>query len=577
MKKINKKSLLSVFVLLLFTTLFSQESLTKFNTSWTSVLPGAALCEPENTSYGFCLATDARNIMGYSSNGTLLWEKNIGRVRNLSLTALKGDFILLHDKDKNIIRLFNPSGSEIWSQPLDFNVSSKPLEGRDGRFFINGEKTVVCFGINGIQRWKLETEYQKELPMQELPDGSIVVFLNDEGGKTRGLRISPFGEELENITFTGVIKTAYTCKDGILLTFTDGSAGLFALKDGLAESQWVANVQSGNSIFAVNRDKTEYRLLALSKAGITVYKLRSSDGFVEESKTVNEIDGTALIKAELSDSGLFLADSNKALLIDYEYKELWYAVMPVNLRNNTINQFAYLHNDYLVFCSKNWTMDAYHTNDSKSVLKSIHSDYSSFAPIDLVEINYYTQAGFFNALKDPAITSKIKEGNFGKKESQWLTQTLSLARLYFMDATTSNFGTHTEKSVFETDSAGFETVLIQLALLCTDQTQAAAASIISESTSKLYCRTLLANITGYDPDGKLLDAIERNVSRSGSSDSVYLNTVCDAVYSICLFMGRPAYNKKGKDILKTFMGAGFSFKTRSYARDTLKKIMALEL
>ena len=146
-----------------------------------------------------------------------------------------------------------------------------------------------------------------------------------------------------------------------------------------------------------------------------------------------------------------------------------------------------------------------------------------------------------------------------------------------MYSSSSDFGIRTEKSVFETDSAGFETVLIQLALLCTDQTQAAAASIISESTSKLYCRTLLANITGYDPDGKLLDAIERNVSRSGSSDSVYLNTVCDAVYSICLFMGRPAYNKKGKDILKTFMGAGYSFKTRSYARDTLKKIMALEL
>lgn len=577
---LSKKRLLLAFLIYICFTIssvYTQETLSAFNTSWTSVLPGTAICEPEPTSYGFCIATDARNIMGYTSTGLLLWEKNTGRVRNLSLTSLKGDFIVFHDKDKNIIRLFNPSGVELWSKPLDFNCSCKPFAGRDGRFFVYGENTVICFGINGIQKWRLETEYQKTLPMQELPDGSIIVFLNDVEGKTRGLRISPFGEEFENITFSGSIKTTHTCKDGILLTFTDGSAGLFALKDGLAESQWVANVKSGSSIFTVNRDRTEYRLLSLSKDSVTVYKLRSADGNVEESKTITGIDGTSLLKLELSDSGIFMADSNKAFLYDYDNKEIWSAVMPVNVRNQTINQTVYLQDDYLIFCSKNWTMDAYHTSNIKTVQKNIQSDYSSFAPLELVEINYYTQAGFFNALKDPLIPAKIKEGNYGKTEAEWLTQTLSVARLYFMDATSSDFGIHTEKSVFETDSAGFESILVQLALLCTDQTQAAAASIISESKNRLYCRTVLANLTGYDPDGKLLSAIERNASRIGNTDTVYLNTICDAVYSICRFMGRPAYNKKGKDILKTFMGAGYNFKTRSYARDTLKKIIALEL
>ena len=577
MKACCKKVFTLTFLCLILHSLYAQETLSAFNTSWTSVLPGTALCEPEPTSYGFCIATDARNVMGYTSTGLLLWEKNVGRVRKLSLTSLKGDFIVFHDKDKNIIRLFNPSGIEIWSKPLDFKVNCKPFAGRDGRFFVYGENTVVCFGINGIQKWKLQTEYQKELPMQELPDGSIIVFLNDEAGKTRGLRISPFGEELENIIFAGSIKTTHTCKDGILLTFTDGSAGLFSLKDGLAESQWVASVKDSDLQFLVNRDRTEYRLLSLSKAGVTVYKLRSTDGFVEESKTISDIDGTALLKAELSDTGIFTAESNKAVLLDYDYKEIWSANMPVNVRNKTINQIAYLQNDYLVFCSKNWSMDAYHTSNIKTVHKNIQSDYSSFAPLVLTEIDYYTQAGFFNAIKDSSIPAKIKDGNYGTKEQQWLTQSLSVARLYFLDATSSDFGIHTEKSVFETDSAGFEAILIQLALLCTDQTQASAASIISESRNKLYCRTLLSNIYGYDPDGKLLDAIERNVSHASSSDSVYLNTVCDAVYSICLFMGRPAYNKKGKDILKTFMGSGYSFKTRSYARDTLKKIIALEL
>ena len=63
--------------------LSAQEKLSNYNTTWDAVLPGTPLCEPAVTSYGFCIATDARNIMGFSSNGTLLWEKQTGRIRNL--------------------------------------------------------------------------------------------------------------------------------------------------------------------------------------------------------------------------------------------------------------------------------------------------------------------------------------------------------------------------------------------------------------------------------------------------------------------------------------------------------------
>ena len=87
----------------------------------------------------------------------------------------------------------------------------------------------------------------------------------------------------------------------------------------------------------------------------------------------------------------------------------------------------------------------------------------------------------------------------------------------------------------------------------------------------------MSNLCGYDPDGKLLSAIEKNAELAGTKDSVYCNIICDAVYSICLFMGRPAYNKQGKDIIKRFMGNNYSSNTRLYARDTLKKIISLEL
>lgn len=580
-----KKGVTAVFILLfsLFITIpvFCQETLSSYNTSWTSVLPGTVICEPAITSYGFCISTDARNLMGYSSSGILLWEQKIGRVRNIDLTVIDEDFILFHDKDKNIIRLFNPSGTEIWSKPLDFSLTEKPFSGRDGRFFIYGENKIICIGINGIERWNIETENQKALPVQELPDGSIIVFIEDENGKTRGLRISPFGEKLENITFAGSVCTALTCNDGILLTFTDGTAGLFSLKDGLADSCWVASVKSGNPVFAVSPDHEKYNLISLSKSEITVYKLDSFTGEVKASRTITGIDGTSLTLKSFSNTGLLLADSNKTVLLDEDFKEIWSAFMPDKVKKNTVNQIIYLNDDYLVLCDKNWSMNAYHTsqgiNSSKTVIKNIQADYSSFAPVDLNEINYFSEAGFYNSLKDPERINKIREGNYNSQEELWLSQTLSVAKLYSMDASSSDFGIHTEKSVFETDSAGFESILLQLAVLGTKQTQNAAAGIISASSNKSYCRVLLSNICGYDPDGKLLEAISRNANRAGNKDSAYLKSICDAVYSICLFMGRPAWNKKGKDILKNFMGNGYSSTTRTYARDTLKKIISLEL
>ncbi len=594
MQKYRKQSLFFKIVFSVFSffiscpfifSLSTQEKLSNLNSTWSSVLPGTALCEPALTSYGFCIATDARNIMGFSSSGDLLWEKNIGRIKNVSLTALNGDFILFHDKSKNLIKLFNPSGKEIWSKVLDFKLSQKAFDGRDGRFFLYGERTVLCLGINGIIRWKMETPLQKNLPAQELPDGSLIVFLSDKDGLSHGLRISPFGEKLENITFSGSIKTCNSCKDGILLTFTDGSAGLFSLKNGLSDSCWVASAKGSNTVFVVKSDGSDYRLLSLSDSEITVYKINSDDGNVEGSRTIKGIKGNSLFKTYFSMTGLFLADSSKAILLDNNFKEIWTAEMPDTVKNKTVNQICYLDDDYLIFCGRNWSMDAYRTSqtmkskgiEKSSVLKNRQADYSSFVSLDLSEYKYYSQNSFYNYLKDPERISLIFDGNYGSEEIHLLSENLSIARLYIIDSASSDFGIHIDKSIFQTDTAGFESILIQLSLLCTTQTQNAAAAIIDSCTNKAYCQAILSNIYGYDPDGKLLESIERNAELAGNKDKKYLNSICDAVYSICLFMGRPAWNLKGKNILKKFMGMGYSTETRLYARDTLKKIMALEL
>ena len=581
-----KKSLVFTFLFsLFFSALAAQETLSNYNTSWNIVLPGNSICEPELTSYGYCLATDARNLMGYSSDGKLLWEKNIGRARNISLTTLAGDFILFCDFSTNTLKLFNPSGTEIWENTLSFKMYSKPFEGRDGRFFVHGENTLLCYGINGSLRWSIETANQKDLPLQELPDGSIVLFFADENGSTKGLRVSPFGEQLENITFAGSVSNCWTCSEGILLVFSDGSSGLFSIdsQSSLAVNKWVVPVKKPNSIYCVSPDKTDFLFITPSDSAnsTSIYRLSKENGAVI-SKWEKPFSYNELLKIRYNNSGLFIADRNSACLYDSNCSEIWSAKMPDAVRNKSINYISYLDDDYLLFFNKNWSVNAYRlsqktTKNQNTVLKNVHNDYSSYINLNLYEIDYYYQGSFYNSVKDSQIAKEIKQGNLGTKEQEYLVQTLSVAKIFSNYATSSDTGTRVEKPIFSTDSAGFEAILCQLSLLCTKDTQNAAANIIYKSTNKLYCKAILNNLSGYDPDGKLLEAIERNAALSGNKDTVYFKSICDAVYSICLFMGRPAYNKKGKEIIKKFMGVNYPSATRNYARDTLKKIMSLEL
>ena len=589
MKAILIKVSILLFLINLTMGISAQEKLTNYNTSWDAVLPGTPLCQPALTSYGFCIASDARNIMGFSSSGRLLWEKPTGRIRNLSLTSLTGDFVLFYDKVNNILKLYNPSGSEIWSKALTFTLYGEPLAGRDGRFFLYGENQVACYGINGLCRWQMETGLQKKLPAQELPDGSIIIFQEDKGGKTTGLRISPFGEQLENIIFAGSIVKTWTCKEGVLLAFSDGTSGLFSIENNLSVNRWVSKVDGAEAgsqaAFVVRQDGSAFVLLSLSASAVSVYVPDCETGKALQSKKFTNLKGNELQNAYYSSSGIFLCDKNNALLFDNHLNEIWSAKMPDSIRSQKVSYISYLEDDYLLIFDKNWSINAYHTsqttskskNNENAVLKNIHSDYSSFVSLELSEFNYYNEGSFFNSVKAPSIAEEILNGNYGIREAAFLSQTLSIARLYSLDASSSDFGIHTEKSVFQTDTAGFENILIQLALLGTSDTQNACADIISKCRNKSYCKVIMANLNGFDPEGKLLTALERTAELAGNKDADYCRLVCDSVYSICLFMGRPAYNKKGREIIKKFMGVGYTSNVRNYARDTLKRIISLDL
>ena len=49
--------------------------LNNINASWSRVLPGKLICEPQTTSKGFAVITDAHSLMSFTSQGRIVYEK----------------------------------------------------------------------------------------------------------------------------------------------------------------------------------------------------------------------------------------------------------------------------------------------------------------------------------------------------------------------------------------------------------------------------------------------------------------------------------------------------------------------
>lgn len=573
----NKKKIFSVLIFFsLVYYFFAQETLTDFNTSWSTVMPGTVICQPEETTYGFCLATDARNVIGFSKDGKQLWDKSIGKTKGLELTILEDDFVLVHEKSENVLQLLNPSGSKVWSKQLEIIPREKPFIGRDGRFFIYSNSKIICYGINGLCKWSLDTAMQKDIPMQELPDGSLILFLTEKDGKTQGIRVSPFGEVMEEILFSGQIVKSATINEGILLIFSDGSAGLFSLKDGKSVNKWVVSQKNQNYNFIVSKNRQFFLLLELYPDSITVNVVSETDGEILNRNKIQGIKGQNLIASYLNESGLFLSDSSNACFYNYDNQELWSAHLP-SQKEKKWNYIFNLDSNYFVFCDTDWSIKAYKVCSDSGKNNMTKKDYSSFYQPDFNLNSLLYLDRFDKSLLEQNRIEILKNGNYGDKERIYISQVLSICDLYNEKMNTQEFGVRTEKSVFETDSRNFENILFQLTLFCNDNTQKTVANLIKNSDSRDYSNFLMNNFIGYDPHGDILNALEYKVNSINHKDIGTLKSVCNAVYSICLFMGRPAYNRKGKLIMKKFMGPEYDIQIREYARDTLKKIMTLDL
>lgn len=590
-----------IFLFLIFSTpLFSQENesqiksinlsngteeikLSNQNISWSKVIPGKFICQPQKTSFGFVSITDAKTITAITNEGKLYYENTIPRLANPKLSNLNYDFLLL-SSNNNFIHLINPSGKILWTKELDGKIISQAVSGEDGRFFVLTKTSVFCFGMNGICKWQINhslnfsannTNFENQ-KIYKFSDGSIAISDNKSI-----LRLSPFGKILETKQFSENSSNFFQVsqgKDGIIITNGTKSTFFGIHKDKIFE-KWTTEFSLPIEIICNEKNNT-IAAFSKNKTSINIYLLNTETGKICKEIEIINSNFENLQKVEYTDFGLFLFTNKKAIYFTEEGKILWNGNFPTSKKSNLFNYIFLTENNYLVFCKKDWSIDAYRiyqtfeTKEDSKQKKDDKKSYESFYSQNTEAFDYIYTSKLDSLITSDQTNTLLSKGFYETKEQDIVSKLLETTNIYLIKIKTSNFGTRQSKSVFESDSKGFNKALKLPSLLGTNTFQDFTSTMIKKEKSTSTISILLNGIkeNGYDPNYEILKALEVFSENSKIKNKTLIKAVCDSTYSICNFMGDNAFLLYGKNILTNYMYPNYSKDIRDYARETMTKL-----
>ena len=559
--------------------------------NWSLTLNGKIIAPPQATSYGFAVLTDGRTVYAASDDGTVLWQKELGGRIAPYLTVLDGDFLLTVFRG-NTLTLLNPEGLPLWSARVPFTLAGAPFIGRDARIFVRGKTDIACYGIKGVCKWHIRTEEQDTHPIQELPDGSIVVLLvKPDSGKTAALRISPFGEIIEKFAFTGIVASCVSSpQGGILVTLKSGDAGLCALDDknktttkwALSRTEGSLTLPANDGGFFIPYSSTRAALVqaAGEDAAVTFYKL--SDGKASTHYRVSGIDVSRISYIKPFLRGMAFADTNDAVFCTEREGAVWNVRLPaMNGSSDPWNYLLYTESGYLIMCKKSWTIAGFRVVQNVGggqLQRQERGNYNAFFTTETPLYNMYEIEGKLDTgLTGTERRSALDSGMYGPLEKAWASELKSACEAYRSARASAQTTTRTKRSVFIEDVAGTDAMFKQLSRYGTSTESEIIARLIEAEGVGVHLPTLIAQAgeCAYDPAGSMLDSLDKAFRSIPSQNTRLLQTLCDTVFSICRFMGRPAFYRHGKDILARLLYPQYDPRVRAYAGQTLQKIAAL--
>ena len=559
--------------------------------NWQLVVGGAPVGNPIITEYGFAVPLEGRTMAAVSESGKLMWFAGLPGTRiSPHSSPGTGDF-LITISGGNSVSLINPSGLTLWSSKAPAEVISTPIQGRDGRIYVQCPQEVACFGINGVLKWSTPAGESNGIPLIELEDGSILhIQKKTLQGCSTALRYSPFGIILEEITFSGRITSAMATKYGALLLFADGAVGCVSSTKNETYDHWVLPAGTTNGTAAariyLDEDQSVCAIVTPSGGTTTVTYLNPKDGTISLTATA-PIDMNKIAFGTFDKSSLVLCDTSMAAAIGLDGTILWTSNLPGTLNWSHI---VYLPQGYLAMLEQgSWVISAYRvTQHIGSTSQTKKNNRSLTFPVYVQEA---AQRGNIpqdtSTLYGPAMTAsyreemryELEEGNYNDKEGQWLAfVNLETSRLF--SKYTVQTRNSPEPSFFDENFSYYEEIVNMMSSFQSGCFNKELARIIRTENDPVVLAIALQGAAkiAYDPTFELLESIESLLKKPSLIANPRISTLmCDVAYEICRFMGKPALFTKGRYILSYLLNQNLQSTTKIYATATMRKIITLEM
>ncbi|MBR5866434.1 MAG: hypothetical protein IKZ04_00840, partial [Spirochaetaceae bacterium] len=351
-----KKIVLFLTCIILCTQLYSITT-----PNWQLVSGGDPIAAPVITEYGLTVLLDGRTMAAITSKGNFQWLSTVPLGKPSAFLGKGNAGFIFTVSGKNKLSVFNPSGLCLWTKEAPAEIISAPIQGQDGRIFVQCNQMVACFGLNGTLKWSVNTGISSGFPLLQLEDGSILHIQEKTiEGRSTAIRISPFGEVLEELVFTGIISQAKEIDCGVLLLFTDGSFGCCSTSELKAITKWTipSSVLSLNEASRLVTEKNSSFACILIPEG-TNTKIAFAD--INNGKILSiqnvPVNTTSLTFTDLDNDSVILCDTQTALSCSQNEGIIWKTPIPSDKQWSYV---AYTDNGYLIVFEKNsWVISAY--------------------------------------------------------------------------------------------------------------------------------------------------------------------------------------------------------------------------
>ena len=241
---------------------------------------------------------------------------------------------------------------------------------------------------------------------------------------------------------------------------------------------------------------------------------------------------------------------------------------------------------------KDWSLKSFHTmQTTKAVYKDFWDDtYSSDigeaekpdTPEDAIKKQEITQSDrilgirMFSDEKLAETQKALKAGDYGRKEREFLVGIQSELASY----KESFYQKNPSQSYFARNPIYTQKLLAMMAQIgCSGFSTDFATLIRYERDPQLLSALVYASGQQmFDPDGEILTSYEIAIrSPQLQKNTALLKNVCDATFSICKYMGRPALINHGKEILRQLGSPVYDTAVREYASKTFERFASIEM